>query len=262
VIVDAAFAPDAEGYWEEHIIVVCDDHDGAARALVRAGPRLETIDINGVELRTVEEQVAASAGPGPIGQWCEYTSTPKRCERGPTMYLDTQEQTNEATATTAFAILREELLREGVEDARIEPQGPFDYYSTGEGIFLAEIDAIDIAPAPPVLDLIQLLERHMPEGCVLLFDGLEHLAETHASSDLTPVRRALPGRVGLDPQTVERFRAELGSGAVPPTGVMVIRNGEVLVLAPERAALRCFRVSRRLPPAAVDALRQLAEQSA
>jgi hypothetical protein len=99
---------------------------------------------------------------------------------------------------------------------------------------------------------------------MLLLDGVDEFAASCASTDATPVRRGLPGRVGLDPETMEQFWRALAADSppAPPTGVIVIRGGEVLVLAPERAALGRFRVSRKLPADAIDALRRLAGDDA
>jgi hypothetical protein len=118
--------------WGERLMVFCDEPRAAAQALVHAAPRLQRVLWDGRELSEGEWEasgvhVAASAGRGgtrlaqPIGltQACDYVSEPTLHADGASIYMDTGSELGRAAAAAFFSIIREELLAEGVEYARL-----------------------------------------------------------------------------------------------------------------------------------------------
>ena len=63
------------------------------------------------------------AQPIDLTQACEYVSDPTLHADGASIYMDTNSELGKAAAAAFFAIIRDELLAEGVESARLaEPQ--------------------------------------------------------------------------------------------------------------------------------------------
>lgn len=128
------FANELDG-WSERLMVFCDDPQAAARALVRATPRLQRVLWDGREMSEREWQAsglelvaAANAGslrlarPSALSQACEYVSEPLVHDDGASMYMDTNSELGRAAAAAFFTIIREELLTEGIDSARLAEQ--------------------------------------------------------------------------------------------------------------------------------------------
>jgi hypothetical protein len=133
IIDDGVFrvASDLEG-WNERLMVFCDDPPGAAQALVRASPRLQRVLWDGREMSEREWQssglelvAVANAGsrrltqPSALSQACEYVSEPTVHPAGASIYMDTNSELGKAAAAAFFAIIRDELLAEGIDCARL-----------------------------------------------------------------------------------------------------------------------------------------------
>ena len=226
MIVDGGgFRPDANGDWQGEVIVVCDDHEAAVRALERAGKRILLVGSDAVERRSHDALEKAFARG--VVEICEHVSEARMCERGPSVYLETaSEPLDDALAGECFRIFAEELEAAGIEDALIEHLGPFDFYSTGEGIFLHEADAIELAPLPGPRELVAVIQRWLPTDAVLMLSGMQDFATAHASLDETPVRRGLPHRIDLDAETMRAFwQAEGAPGEPADPGEAPIPQG-------------------------------------
>jgi hypothetical protein len=133
IIDDGVFRVESElDGWNERLMVFCDDPQAAAQALVHASPRLQRVLWDGRELSEGEWQAsglqhAAAANRGgtrlahPIDltQACEYVSEPTVHSDGASIYMDTNSELGRAAAATFLAIVREELLAEGIDSARL-----------------------------------------------------------------------------------------------------------------------------------------------
>jgi hypothetical protein len=133
IIDDGVFHLDSDlSGWNEQLVVFCDDPQAAARALVRASPRLQRVLWDGREVSEHDwqasglEQVAVrNAGtmrlvePIDLTQACEYVSEPTVQADAVIIYMDTNSELRKPAASRFFAIIREELLAEGVEAARL-----------------------------------------------------------------------------------------------------------------------------------------------
>jgi hypothetical protein len=125
-------ANEAEG-WNEQVMVFCDDPQAAARALLRASPRLQRVLWDGREVDEEEwdaswQALEAHSAAGTLAdaddpidaeQMCEYVSEPDVHDDGASIYMDTNSELTRAAAETFFAIISEELLAEGIESARL-----------------------------------------------------------------------------------------------------------------------------------------------
>jgi hypothetical protein len=133
IIDDGVFRVESEfDGWNERLMVFCDDPQAAAQALVRAAPRLQRVLWDGREVSEREWQasgleLAAAADRGslrlaqPIDltQACEYVSDPTLHADGASIYMDTNSQLGKAAAAAFFGIIRDELLAEGIDSARL-----------------------------------------------------------------------------------------------------------------------------------------------
>ena len=133
IIDDGVFRVESElDGWNERLMVFCDDPQAAAQALVHASPRLQRVLWDGRELSEGEWQssgmqhaAAANRGgtrlahPIDLTQACEYVSEPTVHPDGASIYMDTNSELGRAAAATFLAIIREELLAEGIDRARL-----------------------------------------------------------------------------------------------------------------------------------------------
>jgi hypothetical protein len=133
IIDDGVFRVESElDGWNERLMVFCDDPQGAAQALAHASPRLQRVLWDGRELNEGEWQAsglqhasAANRGgtrlahPIDLTQACEYVSEPTLHPDGASIYMDTNSELGRRAAATFFAIIREELLAEGIDCARL-----------------------------------------------------------------------------------------------------------------------------------------------
>ena len=133
IVDDGVFRVESElDGWNERLMVFCDDPQAAAQALVRAAPRLQRVLWDGREVSEREWQAsglelaaAANSGsrrlahPSDLTQACEYVSDPLLHADGASIYMDTNSELGKAAAAAFFAIIRDELLAEGVESARL-----------------------------------------------------------------------------------------------------------------------------------------------
>ncbi len=133
IVDDGVFRVESElDGWNERLMVFCDDPQAAAQALVRAAPRLQRVLWDGREVSEreweasgLELAAAASSGsvrltqPIDLTQACEYVSDPTLHADGASIYMDTNSELGKAAAAAFFAIIRDELLAEGVESARL-----------------------------------------------------------------------------------------------------------------------------------------------
>jgi hypothetical protein len=133
IVDDGVFRVESElDGWNERLMVFCDDPQAAAQALVRAAPRLQRVLWDGREVSEQEWQAsglelaaAANSGslrlahPSDLTQACEYVSDPLLHADGASIYMDTNSELGKAAAAAFFAIIRDELLAEGVDSARL-----------------------------------------------------------------------------------------------------------------------------------------------
>jgi hypothetical protein len=133
IVDDGVFRVESElDGWNERLMVFCDDPQAAAQALVRAAPRLQRVLWDGREMSEHEWQAsglghvaAANSGrlrlaqPIDLTQACEYVSDPTLHADGASIHMDTNSELGKASAAAFFAIIRDELLAEGVESARL-----------------------------------------------------------------------------------------------------------------------------------------------
>jgi hypothetical protein len=133
IVDDGVFRVESElDGWNERLMVFCDDPQAAAQALVRAAPRLQRVLWDGREVSERDWRAsglghvaAANSGrlrlaqPIDLTQACEYVSDPTLHADGASIYMDTNSELGKAAAAAFFAIIRDELLAEGVESARL-----------------------------------------------------------------------------------------------------------------------------------------------
>jgi hypothetical protein len=212
MIVDSGgFQDAASGGWNENVIVVCDRPTLAAEALLRAAPRICLVGTDGVEYTADGLEIAEANG---IVDVCKYVSEPQRCERGAFVYLDARgEALPEGIARRFFEIIRDELVAVGVTSARVDAPTEFDRYSVGRGAFLRAADAIELSPVPRVETLLGTIERSMPDGSILVFDGATALSRSWEARDRTLIRPPFTRRIAIEPESMRALDEAL---AVPP----------------------------------------------
>jgi hypothetical protein len=100
-------------------MVHCADPPAAARALARAAPRLVLVLWSGLELRQEEAETWRPVEGEDDDQMCDWVSEPSVYPEGARVYMDTNSELTAAAGATFFEILRDELLAQGIESARI-----------------------------------------------------------------------------------------------------------------------------------------------
>jgi hypothetical protein len=117
IVDDGVFDPDEDGERGQSVMIRCSDPAGAAQAITKATLRFMLVSDDGVEY-SLEE---LDENPDLDGELlASYVSKPTISAEGATFHIDAKGGVTEAVAAAYFRIVREALLAEGIESARVE----------------------------------------------------------------------------------------------------------------------------------------------
>ncbi|MDX6629193.1 MAG: hypothetical protein QOH00_1439, partial [Gaiellales bacterium] len=257
-------------------MVVGGDRARVTRALVEAAWRLYEVATDGRAWE--DEEAMLAAGQDTVS----FVSAPNQLVRGVSMWVDLDEDLPPAMAAAFRTVVREELERAGVVEARLEvPQGT-DEETEEEALFAsAGRRSLRVPGIADVHAAIRLLQEQLGEDVLMLARsahrdaGLTAFLREHTAPESTSLMYLVladrdgegpaPEGVALptDAATVEAFWRTVRAGAdlagqrveLP---VWMVRGEEVLA----RVGDGSVRVSEAVAPAVIEALRALQDPAA
>jgi hypothetical protein len=117
IVDEGVFEPDETGAWGERVKVYCADTAGAERAMQRAVPRFRCVADEGHEYTQAEFDNVYSGIHNEL--LVNFVSDIEVDEDGVRFWFDTKGETTTGAAATFLRIVREELVAENIDSARV-----------------------------------------------------------------------------------------------------------------------------------------------